>query len=229
MSDEGEIGADSGWDAVGLQIENCKVQIANLGVQSIHTGGAASDEHSGVGLGSIGLVADAEEVVVEEADDVVAHFFGVLMGVESDGFRASVSIPRTVFRGGFFEGEATLFEVDATGDEVARISSEGVDMAAALTYGRSVGLPALRELTFHQRAALLKSLGQLLREHRQELYALSARTGATLGDAKFDVDGGIGVLLSYASRAKRELPNDTITSPTPLLPPKEESGIPFGV
>src|SRR6266702_256833 len=58
--------------------------------------------------------------------------------------------------------------------------------------------------------ALRKSLGQLLREHRQELYALSARTGATLGDSKFDVDGGIGVLLSYASRAKRELPNDTI-------------------
>ena len=57
---------------------------------------------------------------------------------------------------------------------------------------------------------MLKSLGRLLREHRQELYALSARTGATLADARFDVDGGIGVLLSYASRAKRELPNDTI-------------------
>jgi len=50
----------------------------------------------------------------------------------------------------------------------------------------------------------------LLREHREELYALSARTGATLGDSKFDVDGGIGVLLSYASKARRELPNDTI-------------------
>src|SRR6185437_14794826 len=41
-----------------------------------------------------------------------------------------------------------------------------------------------------------------------ELYALSARTGATLGDSKFDLDGGIGVLLGYASKAKRELPND---------------------
>jgi len=97
-----------------------------------------------------------------------------------------------------------------TGEEVARVSSAGIDLEAALGYGRSTGGPALRELTFHQRAALVKSLGQLLREHRQELYALSARTGATLGDAGFDVDGGIGVLLSYASRAKRELPNDTI-------------------
>ena len=97
-----------------------------------------------------------------------------------------------------------------TGEEVARVSSAGIDLAAALDYGRSSGGPALRELTFHQRAALLKSLGQLLREHREELYTLSARTGATLGDSKFDIDGGIGVLLSYASRAKRELPNDTI-------------------
>src|SRR6266581_311241 len=97
-----------------------------------------------------------------------------------------------------------------TGEEVTRVSSAGIDMAAALAYGRTAGGPALRELTFHQRAALLKSLGLMLREHRPELYALSARAGATLGDAKFDVDGGIGVLLSYASKARRELPNDTI-------------------
>src|SRR5437773_283913 len=82
-----------------------------------------------------------------------------------------------------------------TGEEVARVSSAGIDMAAALDYGRSSGGPALRELTFHQRAALLKSLGQLLREHRQELYTLSARTGATLGASKFDIAVGIGVLL----------------------------------
>jgi oxepin-CoA hydrolase / 3-oxo-5,6-dehydrosuberyl-CoA semialdehyde dehydrogenase len=106
------------------------------------------------------------------------------------------------------EGRAVLDAV--TGDEVARVSSAGVDLAAALEHGRSAGGPALRELTFHQRAAQLKALGSMLREHRDELYALSARTGATLADAKFDVDGGIGVLLSYASRARRELPNDTV-------------------
>src|SRR5579875_1304277 len=97
-----------------------------------------------------------------------------------------------------------------TGEEVAQVSSLGIDMAAALDYGRDVGGTALRELTFHQRAALLKALGSYLREHRDELYGLSARTGATLGDSKFDVDGGIGVLLGYASKAKRELPNDTV-------------------
>ena len=97
-----------------------------------------------------------------------------------------------------------------TGEEIARISSAGLDFGGALHHGRTVGGPALRELTFHQRAALLKALGQHLREHREELYAVSARTGATLGDSTFDVDGGIGVLLSYASKAKRELPNDTV-------------------
>ncbi len=108
------------------------------------------------------------------------------------------------------DGEGRPVFDAVTGAEVARISAAGLDMAAALTYGRAVGGPGLRELTFHQRAALLKALGSQLREHRDELYALSAKTGATLGDAKFDVDGGIGVLLSYASKARRELPNDTI-------------------
>ena len=97
-----------------------------------------------------------------------------------------------------------------TGEEVTRISSAGIDLGAALDYGRRVGGPALRALTFHDRAALAKAVGLMLREHRDELYALSARTGATLGDSKFDIDGGIGVLLSYASKARRELPNDTV-------------------
>jgi oxepin-CoA hydrolase/3-oxo-5,6-dehydrosuberyl-CoA semialdehyde dehydrogenase len=119
------------------------------------------------------------------------------------------------------EGRPVLDAV--TGEEVARVSSAGIDYAAALGYGRSVGGPALRELTFHQRAALLKSLGLLLREHRPELYDLSARTGATLGDAKFDVDGGIGALLSYASKAKRELPNDRVL-PEGLIEPLGRGG-----
>ena len=97
-----------------------------------------------------------------------------------------------------------------TGELVAEVSSAGIDFGAALAYGRRAGGPALRELTFHERAELAKSAGQLLREHREELYQLSYRTGATLGDSKFDIDGGIGVLLSYASKARRELPNDRV-------------------
>jgi oxepin-CoA hydrolase / 3-oxo-5,6-dehydrosuberyl-CoA semialdehyde dehydrogenase len=105
-----------------------------------------------------------------------------------------------------------------TGDVIAEVSSAGVDFGAALDYGRSVGGPALRELTFHDRAALAKSVGQLLREHRDELCQLSLRTGATRYDSKFDIDGGIGVLLSYASKAKRELPNDRVLVEGPPEP-----------
>ncbi|WP_067803799.1 phenylacetic acid degradation bifunctional protein PaaZ [Actinomadura formosensis] len=107
------------------------------------------------------------------------------------------------------DGGAPLHDA-VTGEEIARISSAGIDLGAALRYGRAVGGPVLRELTFHQRAALLKALASHLREHREELYALSARTGATLNDAKFDVDGGIGVLFGYAGKGKRELPNDRV-------------------
>ena len=119
---------------------------------------------------------------------------------------------RSYLQGDWFtpadEGRPVLDAV--TGEQVATVSSAGVDMAGALAYGRDVGGPALRELTFHQRAALLKALGSHLREHREDLYALSARAGATLGDAKFDVDGGIAVLRAYASKALRELPNDRV-------------------
>src|SRR5579872_4715880 len=108
------------------------------------------------------------------------------------------------------DGSARPVHDAVTGAEITRVSSSGVDFAAALDHGRSVGGAALRELTFHQRGALLKELAGKLREHRPELYELSARSGATRGDAVFDVDGGIGALFSYSSKARRELPNDTV-------------------
>ncbi|SES47668.1 phenylacetic acid degradation bifunctional protein PaaZ [Actinokineospora terrae] len=103
-----------------------------------------------------------------------------------------------------------------TGDEVARISSDGVDMRAALEHGRRIGGPALRELTFHQRAALLKVLATYLTEHKAELYALSARTGATQRDSLVDIDGGIGVLFTYSSKGRRELPNAKVLAEGPV-------------
>lgn len=108
------------------------------------------------------------------------------------------------------QGEGQRLYDAVTGAELARVSSDGIDVAAALAHARGQGGPALRALTFHERADCLKALGQFLRGHRPELYALSHHAGATLADAKVDVDGGIGVLLSYASRAARELPDDTV-------------------
>jgi oxepin-CoA hydrolase/3-oxo-5,6-dehydrosuberyl-CoA semialdehyde dehydrogenase len=122
-----------------------------------------------------------------------------------------MAVVRSYLAGRWFEPDSGSPVYDAvTGAPVAEVSSAGLDFAAALAYGRQVGGPALRELTFHERAELAKAAGQLLREHRDELYQLSFRTGATLFDSKFDIDGGIGVLLSYASKAKRELPNEKV-------------------
>ncbi|MFI0355746.1 phenylacetic acid degradation bifunctional protein PaaZ [Actinomadura sp. 9N407] len=98
----------------------------------------------------------------------------------------------------------------ATGEEVARVSGRGLDIAAMVRHARETGGPALRSLTFHERAALLKALAKHLTAGKEELYALSVRTGATSRDTMVDVDGGIGTLFSYASKGVRELPNDTV-------------------
>jgi oxepin-CoA hydrolase/3-oxo-5,6-dehydrosuberyl-CoA semialdehyde dehydrogenase len=120
-----------------------------------------------------------------------------------------MAVVRSYIAGHWFAPDSGTPVYDAvTAEPVAEVSSAGIDFDAALRHGREAGGPALRALTFHERAELAKAIGQLLREHREELYALSYRTGATLHDSKFDIDGGIGVLLSYASKAKRELPNE---------------------
>ena len=106
------------------------------------------------------------------------------------------------------EGEPVLDAV--TGEEVARVSAKGLDHAALVRHAREVGGPAVRALTFHERAGLLKALAKHLGEHKDGLYALSARTGATPRDSMVDIDGGIGTLFSYASKGTRELPNDTV-------------------
>ena len=94
-----------------------------------------------------------------------------------------------------------------TGAPVAELTSGGIDTAAMLAHAREVGGPALRRMTTHERALMLKALASALGEHRDELYALSVHAGCTRADAQIDVDGGIGVLFTYASKGRRELPD----------------------
>ncbi|MGK9166331.1 phenylacetic acid degradation bifunctional protein PaaZ [Inquilinus limosus] len=94
------------------------------------------------------------------------------------------------------------------GRVVARLSSRGLDFAAMVGHAREVGGPALRRLTFHQRADMLKALALYLSERKEPLYALAADTGATKRDNLIDIDGGIGTLFAYASRGRRELPSE---------------------
>jgi oxepin-CoA hydrolase/3-oxo-5,6-dehydrosuberyl-CoA semialdehyde dehydrogenase len=97
-----------------------------------------------------------------------------------------------------------------TGEIVATASSSGVDFAAVLDHARGTGGPALRALTFHQRATLLRTLAKRLSELKEEFYALSFATGATKSDALIDIDGGIGTVFAFAGKGSRELPNSHV-------------------
>lgn len=98
----------------------------------------------------------------------------------------------------------------ATGELVCQVSTDGIDTAGAVAHARSVGQESLGQLTFHQRALRLKQLALYLGEHKEELYELSDRTGATRKDHLIDVDGGIGTLFAYSSKARKELPNANV-------------------
>lgn len=105
-------------------------------------------------------------------------------------------------------GSPILSAVDGT--EVARMSARGLDVPAMIEYGRKVGAPALAQLNFHQRALLMKDAALKLMDHKKELYALSATTGATAGDSAVDIDGGIFTAIGMSSKARRELPVSTV-------------------
>jgi oxepin-CoA hydrolase/3-oxo-5,6-dehydrosuberyl-CoA semialdehyde dehydrogenase len=97
-----------------------------------------------------------------------------------------------------------------TGETVAELGSGGLDFGAMAAHARRVGGPALRALTFHDRARMLKVLAQAVMDRKEELYDLSAETGATRMDGWIDIEGGAGTLFAYSSRGRRELPNDRI-------------------
>jgi oxepin-CoA hydrolase/3-oxo-5,6-dehydrosuberyl-CoA semialdehyde dehydrogenase len=76
-----------------------------------------------------------------------------------------------------------------------------------LRHAREVGGPALRKLTFHERARIIKGLGLAIMKRKEELYELNYLTGATRKDGWIDIEGGAGTLFSFSSKARRELPD----------------------
>jgi oxepin-CoA hydrolase / 3-oxo-5,6-dehydrosuberyl-CoA semialdehyde dehydrogenase len=96
-----------------------------------------------------------------------------------------------------------------TGEKIAEASTEGLNFKDVIEYGRTVGGPALRALTFHQRARMLKALAQYLTARKEQFYEVSKATGATKGDSWIDIDGGFGTLFAYASRGRKDFPDET--------------------
>ena len=94
-----------------------------------------------------------------------------------------------------------------TGEVFANAGNTTLDMQLMLDHARNVGGPALRAMTFHDRAKMLKALAAHLNDNKQALYDLSFNTGATQSDHMIDVDGGIGTMFVFAAKGRREMPD----------------------
>jgi oxepin-CoA hydrolase/3-oxo-5,6-dehydrosuberyl-CoA semialdehyde dehydrogenase len=97
-----------------------------------------------------------------------------------------------------------------TGEHLFDASTKGIDFKGMVDYAHQKG-SALRKMTFHERARMLKALALHLNEKKKDFYTLSAATGATKADSWVDIDGGIGNLFVYSSKGRRELPDETFS------------------
>lgn len=106
------------------------------------------------------------------------------------------------------DGDGQLLVNAVNGDAVAIATTKGLNFKEMLNYGRSVGGPALRKMTFHERGRMLRALALHLLEHKEKFYQVSYKTGATRLDSWIDIEGGIGNLFANAS-LRRKFPNET--------------------
>ncbi|MFB9998277.1 phenylacetic acid degradation bifunctional protein PaaZ [Providencia rustigianii] len=115
-------------------------------------------------------------------------------------------------------GEGRKIYHALTNEALYSVTTEGLPLAKSLQYGREIGGEALANQTFQQRGEMIKALAKYLLAHKDELYAISAQTGATKADSWVDIEGGIGTLFAYAGLASRELPDDTVWSEDEMIP-----------
>jgi len=100
------------------------------------------------------------------------------------------------------DGDGHAIYDAVTGEQFASATTKGIDFGPVLAYGRAVGSPALRKMTFQQRGNMLKKLALYLNKRKEAYYKLSYRTGATRPDSWIDIEGGFGNLFANASLRK---------------------------
>ena len=103
--------------------------------------------------------------------------------------------------GTWSHGQSTEIELvnPTDGSVLASASTLGLDLKAALTFAREHGEPALRELSYGERAKLLGEVADVLAANRPRYEEIAiANSGNTKIDAAIDIDGGIGTLKFYA-------------------------------
>jgi len=94
------------------------------------------------------------------------------------------------------------------GEVITMATSDGLDFENILKYGRTVGGPPLRKMTFQERGLMLKKLALYLTKRKEEFYEVSYLTGATKLDSWIDIEGGFGNLFANAS-LRRKFPFQT--------------------
>lgn len=104
------------------------------------------------------------------------------------------------------EGDGQVLYNAVTGEPIGIATTKGIDFKQVLEYGRNVGGPALRKMTFYERGQMLKKLALHLLLKKDLFYEVSYMTGATKADSWIDIEGGIGNLFSYAS-LRRQFPD----------------------
>jgi oxepin-CoA hydrolase / 3-oxo-5,6-dehydrosuberyl-CoA semialdehyde dehydrogenase len=104
------------------------------------------------------------------------------------------------------DGDGEILYDAVTDEPISSLSTKGLDFFSILKYGREVGNPALRKLTFHERGRMLKALALHLLSKKEKFYQLSYHTGATKADSWIDIEGGIGNLFVNAS-LRRKFPD----------------------
>ena len=104
------------------------------------------------------------------------------------------------------DGEGAALFNAITGEKLGTANSTGLDFGAMMKYGREVGGPTLRKMTFQERGLMIKALALHLHKIKAKFYKLSAATGATKIDSWIDIEGGIGNLFANAS-LRRQFPD----------------------
>jgi oxepin-CoA hydrolase/3-oxo-5,6-dehydrosuberyl-CoA semialdehyde dehydrogenase len=115
-------------------------------------------------------------------------------------------------------GAGTAVIDPSTENAIATASSEGLDLEAALGWGRKTGGSHLRALTFAERGVILKALSKAVHGAREALIECSIESGGTTrSDAKFDIDGASGTLAFYANLGAKLGETTYLTEPSEQL------------
>ncbi|CAI0981628.1 phenylacetic acid degradation bifunctional protein PaaZ [Serratia fonticola] len=121
------------------------------------------------------------------------------------------------------QGQSREIQHAVTGEPLYQVCSDGLPLAASLSYARKLGGTALAKMTFQQRAQMMKAVAKHLLANKEALYQISYQTGATRNDSWVDIEGGIATLFSYAGLAGRELPDDSLWPEDELIPLSKQS------